>query len=123
MTYDSLSRRQSVTYGTGTTVSHNWSDRGDLLDHDHSFGNSSLSYDFTYNGVGQMLSKTLSDPSYGWVAPKTGTGTYAVNGLNQYTAIDGASPLYDLNGNLTTDHQGPPGFRRLQLAPTVSRLT
>ena len=104
--YDALSRRQAVAYANGTNVIHTWSARGDLTDHDHGFVGASVGYDFTYNGVGQILSKTLSDPSYGWVAPTTGTDAYQVNGLNQYTDIDGASPAYDGNGNLTTDHQG-----------------
>jgi len=104
--YDALSRRQAVAYANGTNVIHTWSNRGDLTDHDHAFTGASVGYDFSYNGVGQILSKTLSDPSYGWVAPTTGTDAYQVNGLNQYTDIEGASPAYDGNGNLTTDHQG-----------------
>ncbi len=53
-----------------------------------------------------MRTKTLSDPAYGWVAPTTGTDNYQVNGLNQYTDIDGVAPLHDDNGNLKTDPLG-----------------
>ena len=104
--YDALSRRDSVAYGNGTNVLYTFSGRGDLDGHDHYFTGASVNTAFSYNGVGQMLSKTLSDASYGWVAPSTGTETYAVNGLNQYTDIDGVVPLHDGNGNLSSDHQG-----------------
>ncbi len=53
----------------------------------------------------------MSDPHFHWVAPTTGTDEYdsvsdPINGLNQYTAVNGAALGYDGNGNLTADHQG-----------------
>ena len=60
----------------------------------------------TYNGVGQLLTKAVSDPAFNWTPPGNATDSYAVNGLNQYTAVGSAIPVYDGNGNLTTDHQG-----------------
>jgi YD repeat-containing protein len=35
--YDALSRRQSVSYGNGASVSFGYTDRGDLTDHDLAF--------------------------------------------------------------------------------------
>ena len=56
--YDALSRRQAVAYANGTNVTYTLSPRGDLDAHDHGFNGSALGYDFTYNGVGKLLSKT-----------------------------------------------------------------
>ena len=50
--YDALSRRQSVSYDNGASVSFTYTDRGDLTDHDLSFaGASSANYDYAYNSV------------------------------------------------------------------------
>lgn len=106
VSYDPLSRRQSVDYGNGTSAGYGYSARGDLTDHDHVFAGAGVSYDFSYNGVGQTLNKQVSDAAYGWVAPDASTENYTVNGLNQYTSMKGASPTYDGNGNITTDHRG-----------------
>ncbi|MEQ3744979.1 MAG: hypothetical protein ABNH53_01920 [Henriciella sp.] len=41
----------------------------------------------------------------------TGTeGSYAVNGLNQYTSVAGQSLSYDDNGNLTSDGSRTYGY-------------
>ena len=85
---------------------HNWSPRGDLDDLDHTMNGATLDYDFTYNGVGQMRSRSMSDTSFEWDQPSVGIDNYAVNGLNQYTSIDGASPGYDDNGNMTSNGLG-----------------
>jgi hypothetical protein len=53
ISYDLLSRRQSVTYGNGVVSSYDWSPRGDLLGLGNDFGfqvpnlPEVLDYDFT----------------------------------------------------------------------------
>ena len=106
--YDAQSRREWVTYDNGNTVYHGYSGLGDLNNLDHTFGSASLNYSFTYNGVGQMLSRTMSDPTFAWDDPQTLLKSYQVNGLNQYTDINGVTPGYDNNGNMTSNGQQIP---------------
>jgi hypothetical protein len=59
VSYDALSRRQSVTYRNGTAASYAYSAAGDLSDHDWTKpdGGSSgplVGFDFAYNPVGQQ---------------------------------------------------------------------
>jgi len=69
-----------------------------------------VAYDFTTNGVGQILSESLVSTPTGqdlvWRPAFSATDSYAVNGLNQYTAVSGSALSYDDNGNLTSDGQG-----------------
>jgi len=57
------------------------------------------SYDVNNRRVGQ----TASDNSWLLYPATTGTTSYTANNLNQYTAVGGASPTYDNNGNLSFD--------------------
>ena len=80
----------------------------------------SVQADFTTNGVGQLLSQSISDTQLFWTHQGPDQlKTYAVNGLNQYTGIDVAAdqgagfqpllamaPVHDLRGNLTADGKG-----------------
>ena len=104
VTHDALSRRQAVSYANGTSVTHAYTDRGDLTDHDLAFtGGLAANYDYSYNGVGQLLTRQVSDPTFDWLPQGSATDSYAVNGLNQYTGINGAQIVHDGNGNITTD--------------------
>lgn len=53
-----------------------------------------------------MLQKTLNDPAFHWAPAASGTDSYAVNGLNQYSTVGGRTLSYDGNGNLTNDGAG-----------------
>ncbi len=108
VSYDALSRRQNITYANGASASYAYTKRGDLTDHDWDLAGTvnDAAYDFAYNGVGQLTSKTVSLSSLVWTPGANSLDAYAVNGLNQYTDITGASPVYDPNGNITTDHKG-----------------
>ncbi|KCZ52147.1 hypothetical protein HY29_18270 [Hyphomonas beringensis] len=107
--YDNLSRRKSITYANGTSSWFDYSDRGDLTCHDWNLTGTSptacassvaeLEYGFTYNGVSQVLTQTVSDPSMIWT-PDVSTTAYQPNGLDQYTSIGGDAISYDGNGNL-----------------------
>jgi ABC-type bacteriocin/lantibiotic exporter with double-glycine peptidase domain len=68
--YDAQSRRQSVSYANGSTALFGYSARGDIRCHDINLSGAAASacngagaevaYDFTSNGVGQILSESLS---------------------------------------------------------------
>jgi len=64
-----------------------------------------FSYDFTYTPSSQTATKTLSDTAFDWVPGAYAVDSYTANGLNQYTDVAGATPVYDANGNVTTDHR------------------
>jgi len=96
--YDPLSRRQSVTYANGTSASYDYTKRGDLTTHNWSKpgGNPLAHYTMAYNGVGQLLNETISDPTLEWTpAVAKASDFYEANGLNQYKAINGATVDYD----------------------------
>lgn len=62
-----------------------------------------VAYGFTYNPASQIVTRSVSNNSYVYMGDQTATRSYAVNGLNQYTAVDGNNYTYDANGNLVSD--------------------
>jgi RHS repeat-associated protein len=69
-------------------------------------GSQVVSGSYAYNPASQIVTRTSANDAYAWVPPYDVSRTYAVNGLNQYTAAGGtgaASYSYDANGNLTGD--------------------
>jgi hypothetical protein len=113
--YDAQSRRQSVSYANGATALFAYSARGDMRCHDINMTGATASacngagaevaYNFTSNGVGQILieslASTLSGEDLVWRPSFSAIDAYASNGLNPYTSVTGASLGYDGNGNLT----------------------
>jgi len=57
----------------------------------------------TFNVAGQIASQTRSNDSYSWTGAAAINRNYAVNGINQYSAVAGTGHTYDANGNLTSD--------------------
>ncbi len=114
--YDPLSRRQSVSYHNGTSAKYGFTTRGDLTCHDWNLagtapancnaGAPEIAYDFSYNGVGQLLSESVSDALLRWQPGEDQVDTYRANGLNQYDRVGWSSPDYDGNGNIISDHNG-----------------
>jgi RHS repeat-associated protein len=118
--YDDQSRRQSVSFANGSTALFGYSARGDIRCHDINLTGAAASacngagaevaYDFTSNGVGQILSEnltsTLSGEDLVWRPSFSANDNYASNGLNQYTSVTGTTLSYDGNGNLTSDGRG-----------------
>lgn len=96
---DSLERNSSApdqdfTYdGLGRLASFGWANAG----------LNSVSWSYTRNPASQILSETQSNDVYSWNGFATANRPYVVNGLNQYTAVDGKAFCYDANGNLTAD--------------------
>lgn len=102
--YDFLSRRAGIARASGpsttytyTSNSQNWSMAQDL-----SGSSDDLTLAFTLSPAPQILTRNLSNPNYNW-APTPLNQSYSRNGLNQYTAVGGASQSHDLRGNLTSD--------------------
>jgi len=83
--YDAVSRLSSLSHDlTGTSGDVTWGQLG-------------------YNPANQIVSLPRSNNAYAFTGYAPVNKAYAVNGLNQYTAADSASPTYDANGNLTSD--------------------
>jgi len=106
--YDDYGRRASLTYGNGTSVAYTFDGGGRLSDLDWNLNGTTndFSYDFTYTPSFQTATKTLSDTAFDWVPAAYSVDSYTANGLNQYTDVAGVTPVYDANGNITTDHRG-----------------
>jgi len=62
-----------------------------------------LTNGFGYNHANQVVSLTQSNTQYNYTQADNRVGGYGVNGLNQYTQIDGEALQYDPAGNLTQD--------------------
>jgi RHS repeat-associated protein len=58
---------------------------------------------FTYSPASQILSLTQNNSQYNYAEAQNRVGGYNVNGLNQYSQIDGGSVAYDASGNLISD--------------------
>jgi len=57
---------------------------------------------YTYNPAGQVKSVTQSNSRYRFASLYAGSTVYAVNGLNQYGALNGATLTYDAGGNFVS---------------------
>jgi len=62
-----------------------------------------VTFTHSYDANNRRVGQTASDNSWLLYPATTGTTSYTANNLNQYTAVGGASPTYDNNGNLTFD--------------------
>ena len=112
---DQLGRRTSMCRGTGTTsscssvarttYSYDASSRLSGLAHDLITGTSAndASWTLAYSPASQLTSRSASSALYEWPYSATFSDAYTVNGLNQYTAVAGASLAYDGRGNTTND--------------------
>ncbi|HRH21300.1 MAG TPA: hypothetical protein PLE81_11765, partial [Brevundimonas sp.] len=56
-----------------------------------------------HNPAGQVVSRALSNSAYAYTADPNLSDTYTINGLNQVTAVDSTSIIYDARGNITGD--------------------
>ena len=102
--YDNQGQRSQIirTGGANTIFHYDGLSRLKDLDHDFSGTNDDVSYDFGYNPANQIVSKTVSNSNFVFSQHNTGSQSYSVNGLNQYTTIEGGTLGYDSNGNLTS---------------------
>ena len=68
-----------------------------------------VSFGFAFNPASQILTRVVSNSAYEF-APVSSIRSYTVNGLNQYTAVGGATHSWDANGNLTGDGASSFGY-------------
>lgn len=102
--YDNQGRRISQTRLAGVATSYGYDNASRLssLADDMAGTGQDLASTFAYNPASQVTVRTRSNDAF--VPTETpASKTYAVNGLNQYTAVAGAAYAYDSNGNLTSD--------------------
>jgi RHS repeat-associated protein len=60
-------------------------------------------YTFSYNPASQIIQQTRNNDAFAWTGAVNLNQSYSTNGLNQYTAVAGASFTHDANGNLNSD--------------------
>jgi RHS repeat-associated protein len=73
------------------------------LGHDFAGAASDVSFGFTYNPAGQIVSRSTSNDAFSWTGSTAGTTNSTANGLNQLSLHNGGTPTYDLRGNLATE--------------------
>ena len=103
ISYDNLSRRQSIQYGNGVLVSYGYTMRNNLTRLSYEFtGSDTATFDYGYNQVGQLISSGVNDARLFWSADAdTPDISYTANNLNQYMQVGTDRLNYDTNGNLT----------------------
>ncbi|MDA0765251.1 MAG: hypothetical protein O3A92_00300 [Verrucomicrobia bacterium] len=80
-----------TAYSGSPTEAWKYNGKGEVVDADHSTNAKDRSY--LFDGIGNRTSST----------DNVGTTSYTPNALNQYSAVGSASPIHDLDGNLTDD--------------------
>ncbi|MFN4092224.1 MAG: RHS repeat domain-containing protein [Brevundimonas sp.] len=103
--YDDLGRRTQLSRGNGatTTWSYTANTRNWSLTQNLSGTTNDVTYGFTLNPAGQAYQRTISNSGYSYVPSATAAQSYTPNGLNQYTAVGGATYVSDARANLTSD--------------------
>jgi RHS repeat-associated protein len=123
--YDNLGRRtvQGNANGANTSWGYDAAGRLTSLSHDLAGTANDLTLSFTYNPVGQIASRTMSNTAYAYT-PGAGSTSYVNNGKNQVTAVGSAGVSYDGRGNITqiggTNTQTYDGLNQLTAANTTS---
>ncbi len=125
--YDGLDRLQTLSHGSSEMLRQSFYRYGRSrslsrgsgaktdFQHDRMLRISSIKQDlsgtafditqwFVYNAASQIKRRTQqADTPYIHTQNQNITGSYSVNGLNQYTAAGGKAMSYDANGNMTND--------------------
>jgi RHS repeat-associated protein len=103
--YDAQGRRSALTRtgGYGTSYDYDPIGRLDYISQDLSGVANDARYDFNFNPASQITSRYISNTTYEYSNHVLGSEDYVVNGLNQYSSIDGVWYNYDQNANLTDD--------------------
>ena len=110
-TYDPLSQRTALSYGSGTSgMSYAYAPGGDLLTlTDNLTGTTNdVTFTNTFNNAHQLVTETTSNSAYLWQATTASSLTYTANTLNEYSALNGTTALaYDANGNFRGSAAAP----------------
>jgi len=96
---------QVSAIGPGFDTQFVYEDSGRLFQQsDYGSDSSAWSYNrYSYNPAGQVEEEQFWYDNAIWNKHEPETVGYTVNGLNQYTVVDGKNFTYDANGNLTAD--------------------
>jgi RHS repeat-associated protein len=102
--YDSLSRRQTLTRGNGTSTSFGYdlASRLNSLGHDLVGTAQDISLTFQHTMASQLQWRTSNNPLYDWL-PAAANTSYVPDGLNRYATVAGTQYAYDTRGNMTSD--------------------
>jgi RHS repeat-associated protein len=106
--YSAEGRRADVTRPGGSITTYPTDNALRLGSFTQNFAGTAndLTNSFGYNPASQIESLTQSNSQYNYTEAQNRTGSYGVNGLNQYTGIDGMPVSHDASGNLTADGAG-----------------
>lgn len=128
--YDSLSRRDLISYGNGAVTDPSYYPDDALSSVAHSIPSRSVTFSYGRNRLNQITSFGTTVPSPGtlwtetdfsWKPAVLSNKPYAPNKLNQYESADGAPVGYDTNGNLTTDGTWTYGYDEENRLRTANR--
>lgn len=95
--------RNAGRNGAKTILRYDGVGRPEHLTQDFAGTNDDITNTFTYNAARQIASNRFSNSRYIYAGEDYRRGAYSVNGLNQYTSVNGTTLSYDANGNLTKD--------------------
>jgi len=102
--YDDLGRRTGLSRGNGTSTGYGYDAVSHLTALTHTLAQSVFNLSLSlgnYSPAGQLGNRTSSNTGYAFTGKYNVDRSYAVNGLNQYTASGAVMPVYDGRGNLT----------------------
>ncbi len=89
--------------GATTHLDHDSIKRLNLITHNLNGTAHDYRTDIKFNPANQIITQSAPNSNFRYAGNLNKTGLYGVNGLNQYTQINGVSISYDSNGNLTND--------------------
>ena len=102
--YDNSGRATNLNLASSNTAyAYDGLSRLKRLGHSFANASSNVTWSYTRNPASQILTEIESNKAYSWDGQMVLDRTYAVNGLNQYTAVGGIGYCHDANGNLTAD--------------------
>jgi RHS repeat-associated protein len=101
---DTLGTRTEAATGGGSS-GYGYDPIGRLTSQTDAFvgGTGNVAWTFGTSPASQIINEARDNDAYAFTGISAANKAYAVNGLNQYTAVAGTAQTYDANGNLTGD--------------------
>jgi len=95
-------RRRVGTYRASSSTTYGYDGISRLASLSQNFvsGSANTTNGFDYNPASQITGLNRSNAAYAFTGYVAASNSYAVNGLNQYTAVGAGSLGYEANGNL-----------------------
>jgi len=101
--YDTLSRRLSLTYGNSASINYAYEMDDDLIRLEHHFSDGNVTLSYRYDNVHNRIDFSSDDDRFIYDPSIPLQAEYTSNNLNQYTSVAGVTYTYDGNGNLASD--------------------